>query len=97
MEWRGEEAWTTRLGLMKTSVLARKVAMHAWRNGLLDLTPKVDIERHFQYHIDVILKDNDEELDCVREGEREVDLVEAVLGFHRENASRGEQVTQDRL
>ena len=71
--------------------------MHALRNDLLELAPMVDIERHFQYQIDVILKDNDEELDCVREGERGVDLVEAVLGFLREIASRGEQVTRTRL
>lgn len=82
---------------MKKSVMARRVALDAWRGDLLDITPMKDIERHFQCHMNIVLDDDDEELDCIRVGERMVDLVEAVLGFHRENGICGEQPTQARL
>ena len=68
-------------------MLARRVAMNALRNDLLDLIPVEDIQRHFQYHMNIVLDDDDVELDCIREGERGVDLVEAVFGFHHEDVS----------
>lgn len=81
MEWRGDDAWTTRLSLMKTSMMVRRVALDSWRDDLLDISPMEDMERHFQHHMNIVLDDDDEELDCIQEGERVVDLVEAVLGF----------------
>lgn len=97
MEWRGYDAYATRLSLMKMSVLARRVAIDAWRADLLDITTMEDIEGHSQYHMDIVLEDHDKKLDCIREGEGGPDLVKGVLGCHCENGSREVLVTQERL
>lgn len=71
--------------------------MDTWSDDLLDITSMEDIKQHFQYHMNIFLDDDDEELDCIREGERGVDLVEAGWGCPRETGSREELVTQNWL
>lgn len=77
-------AFTTRLNLMKTCVLGRKVAMEAWKKDLTEgrrgftESPKRGLREYIQHTIECNFEEEEEIL--VREVAGEVDVIDAVFG-----------------
>ena len=77
-------AFTTRLNLMKTCVLGRKVAMEAWKKDLTEgrgafaRSPKRDLRQYIQHTIECNFEEEEEI--CMRGAAGEVDLIDAVFG-----------------